>query len=32
MNPHIIKHNLLHEELLVCKPKEWVENVKHCIL
>jgi hypothetical protein len=32
MKPHIIKHNLLHEELLVCKPKEWVKTVKHCVL
>ncbi|OOM14222.1 alpha/beta hydrolase [Clostridium saccharobutylicum] len=30
--PHIIEHNLLHEELLVCNPKEWVENIKSCIL
>lgn len=32
MKPHIIEHDLLHEELLVCKPKEWVEEVKSCIL
>lgn len=30
-NPDIIEHNLEHEELLACKPKEWVEVIKKCI-
>ncbi|WP_329603970.1 hypothetical protein [Clostridium hydrogenum] len=30
-NPHIVKHNLKHEELLACKPNEWVEAIKKCI-
>ncbi|URZ00302.1 alpha/beta fold hydrolase [Clostridium felsineum] len=32
VKPHIVEHNLLHEELLLCHPKEWVENIKNCIL
>lgn len=31
-NPHIVEHNLFHEELLVCRPKQWVEDVKMCVL
>lgn len=29
-NPHIVKHDLKHEELLACRPKEWVEVIKKC--
>lgn len=32
IKPHIVEHNLSHEELLLCHPKEWVETVKRCIL
>lgn len=31
VHPHIIEHKLLHEELLVSRPEEWVENVRSCI-
>ena len=31
-NPHIVEHDLLHEELLVRYPEEWVNDVKNCIL
>lgn len=31
-NPHIMEHDLLHEELLVCYPKEWVKDVRNCVL
>lgn len=30
-NPHIVKHDLKHEELLACRPNEWVEVIKKCI-
>lgn len=30
-NLHIVKHDLQHEELLACKPKEWVETIKKCV-
>ena len=32
VKPNIVEHDLLHEELLLCYPKEWVEVVKKCIL
>jgi hypothetical protein len=32
LKPHIIQHDLLHEELLMCFPQEWVKEVKSCIL
>lgn len=31
VNPHIIEHDLLHEELLVCYPQEWVNDVNSCV-
>ena len=31
-NPHILEHNLFHEELLVSYPEDWVNNVKSCTL
>ena len=31
VNPHIIEHNLLHEELLVCYPQQWANDVKSCV-
>ena len=30
-DPHIVEHDLLHEELLVCYPQEWVNDVKNCV-
>ncbi|WP_341435442.1 alpha/beta fold hydrolase [Clostridium acidisoli] len=30
--PHIVEHDLLHEELLVCYPNEWADTIKNCIL
>ncbi|KHD36335.1 2-hydroxy-6-oxo-6-phenylhexa-2,4-dienoate hydrolase [Clostridium acetobutylicum] len=32
MTPHIVEHDLLHEELFLCTPKEWAEVVKDCVL
>lgn len=32
VNPHIVSRNLNHEELLVCRPEEWVQAVKACVL
>lgn len=29
--PHIVEHNLFHEELLLCRPKEWVKNIELCV-
>jgi hypothetical protein len=29
-NPDIRYHNLQHEELLVCEPQKWVDEVKKC--
>lgn len=29
-NPDIIKHDLQHEELLSCSPKEWSEEICRC--
>ncbi|GKX65263.1 alpha/beta hydrolase [Inconstantimicrobium mannanitabidum] len=29
-SPQIIKHDLLHEELLACRPNEWVKVIKRC--
>jgi hypothetical protein len=29
-NPDLRYHDLQHEELLVCKPQKWVEEVKKC--
>lgn len=31
-NPHIVRHDLNHEELLVCHKEEWVEEIKSCVL
>ena len=25
--PHIVEHDLLHEELLLCRPEQWVQEV-----
>lgn len=30
-NPYVVKHDLQHEELLACKPNEWVEVIKRCV-
>jgi hypothetical protein len=30
-NPDIRFHNLQHEELLVCEPDKWVDEVKKCV-
>lgn len=30
-NPHIVKQDLQHEELLACRPSEWVEVIKKCV-
>jgi hypothetical protein len=29
--PDIRYHDLQHEELLVCKPQKWAEEVKKCV-
>lgn len=29
--PHIVTHDLLHEELLVCQPEKWVQEVFRAI-
>ena len=30
-NPHIVAHDLQHEELLICYPEKWVEEIeKYC--
>lgn len=31
-NPDIIVHDLEHEELLACNPKEWVNVIKKCVI
>lgn len=30
-DPDIVHHNMQHEELLVCYPKQWVEEVKRVV-
>lgn len=32
LDPHIVTSDLMHEELLLCKPREWVMNIKECVL
>ncbi|MCM1284936.1 MAG: alpha/beta hydrolase [Acetobacter sp.] len=29
-NPNICRHDLQHEELLICYPKQWVDEIKNC--
>ena len=29
-NPHIVAHDLRHEELLICYPEKWVEEIEKC--
>ena len=29
-NPDIRRHDMQHEELLICYPEQWVEEVKKC--
>ncbi len=29
-SPHIIRHDLQHEELMVCYPEKWVREVENC--
>ncbi len=29
-NPHIVTHDLRHEELLLCYPEMWVEEIEKC--
>ncbi|MCM1102179.1 MAG: alpha/beta hydrolase [Clostridium sp.] len=29
-NPDIRRHELQHEELLICRPKQWAEEVRKC--
>jgi hypothetical protein len=30
-NPDIRYHDLQHEELLVCEPQKWADEVKKCV-
>lgn len=30
-NPHIVKYNLNHEELLGCRKEDWVKEIKNCV-
>lgn len=32
INPDIIQHNLNHEELLACRPQEWADVIRKCVL
>lgn len=29
-NPHIVAHDLRHEELLICYPEKWAEEIENC--
>lgn len=29
-NPHIVVYDLRHEELLICYPQKWADEIEYC--